>query len=176
VLEALNSTEAAAALSRPACGGVRRLFFATGLRGTVMPTVMFTFGYDWVAGNNQRELEAPLERWPRSSETGLPEATPTAARCRASSPSPSPRHHRGVIASRHHRRVIASRAIGANGCRPAGSRTGVDRDCAAVGRIMDDDLGRDGVSRVGARLTPSPPAGMYQAAPRRRLPRVAAQA
>jgi hypothetical protein len=41
---------------------------------------------------------------------------------------------------------------------------------------MDDDLGRDGVSRVGARLTPSPPAGMYQAAPRRRLPRVAAQA
>jgi len=108
-----------------------------------MPTAMFTVSCDWVAGNNQREVEAQLERWFRSSETGLPEARPRVARCQAPSPSPSPQHHCGVI---------ASRAIGANGCRSAGSRTGADRGYAAVAGIMGNDLGSGGLGLVGARL------------------------
>jgi len=108
-----------------------------------MPTAMFTACCDWVAGNNQRELEAPLESWPRSSKTSLPEATPTVARYRAPSSSPLPRHYRGVV---------AIRASGANGRCSAGSRTSADRDSAAVARMMDDDLDRGGISLVGAWL------------------------
>ena len=118
--------------------GVDR-FFATGLRGTVMPTAMFTV----VAGNNQSELDAPLESWSRLSETRVSKAAPTIACSRAPGSPPSARPHRGVI---------AITAIGTNGHCSAGSQTSADRNPAAVARIMGNDLGRGGVSVVGARL------------------------